>query len=288
MIVLVGVGHVFRISDKIKEMIIAFSPEVVAVELDAYRYNILVEKKRMAIKGESYQYATDISTPILFRLLARIQEGIARNYNVVAGEEMLSAIDGANIVGAKVALIDIDIRSLAQRFKDPSTMLERVKIIAFIVIGALMSLFRIRRSKGGRKNLEDEIMDFERDPEKYIRELETQFPVLKHELIDVRDKYMSKNIITLGKKYNKIMAFVGAGHINGMVRILQESGIEKSEIRIIRLTDLISGDEERYSNILSDLRRLGRVTEPSNVMTLVAEGDSHSVGIRFEIKGCEE
>lgn len=96
MITIVGIGHVFDISQQVREVILEKRPDVVCVELDPARYQALLQKERGG------------SVPLTYRILAKIQERIANEYGVDVGNEMLSAINAAGEVGAGVAFIDVN------------------------------------------------------------------------------------------------------------------------------------------------------------------------------------
>ncbi len=275
MIVLVGVGHVFDIKAKVKEMVLAYGPEVVGVELDVNRYEGLKRK----VKKDSR-----LGVPFIFQVLGKIQDQIASNYNVMAGEEMLSAVKAANETGARVALIDMDLNTIVQRFRDPKTIPEKLKLLFSIAVGILFA--KSGKKKGKTTTLEGEIENFEREPQKYIDELEREFPVLKHELIDRRNEYMSRSIVELNHKYKKIMAVVGAGHLGGMERILRKAG---KETYVVKLTDILRKKEAKYHQILDELRAKGRGEDEERAMKLRADGEEgqvgYSVNVQYEMEG---
>src|SRR5512137_644628 len=96
MITIIGVGHVFQLSENIKDVIRSRRPEVVCLELDQGRYRALTDKTSTG------------SVPLQYRILAFIQKRMADKFGSEVGDEMLSAVSAANEVGAKVALIDMD------------------------------------------------------------------------------------------------------------------------------------------------------------------------------------
>ena len=61
-------------------------------------------------------------------------------------------------------------------------------------------------------------------------------PSIKFQLIDRRDTYMAINLIKLfrRKKYDKIVAVVGEGHLDGI-----ETRLSPLNPRIVRLRDLL-------------------------------------------------
>lgn len=281
MIVLVGVGHVFNLSSQIEEIVKIARPNMVCVELDPYRYQALLEKRRG--EGEGGIRGGRSDAPLIFQILARFQEAMARSYNVMAGGEMLAAVDVAREVGAKVALIDMDIHTVLQRFRGRNTMLERVKLMAYMAMAFVVALIRPKKRKNV-KTIEEEIKDFEKDPDTYIKELEAQFPILKRELIDARDEHMARNVMALRGRYERVVVVVGAGHINGMLRWFKALGCEMGAVFVVRLTSMLSKDSGEYRALIEKLRSVSHAKDsPSDGTGYVAEGSTQRVGMRFEI-----
>ena len=69
---------------------------------------------------------------------------------------------------------------------------------------------------GGDLNLDQSMStgDFSKELEEFSK----RYPSIKAQLIDRRDTYMSVNLVKLfrTKKYNKIVAIVGEGHLEGI------------------------------------------------------------------------
>src|SRR2546430_11624597 len=96
MITLLGVGHVFDIGRAVRAEILARRPKVVALELDAARYQAL-----MSPQPRPHGFS-------VLGLLAQFQVRIANQYGVRVGDEMVAAARAAREVGSEVALIDQD------------------------------------------------------------------------------------------------------------------------------------------------------------------------------------
>ena len=117
MITLIGVGHVFDINKSLENAIIQRNPQVVCIELDPVRYQALLSK------------GSDRDAPIVYRVLARFQEKIAKKYGTQVGSEMLTAIDTAKMLNAKLAFIDMDANRIVSNFWKSMTFKERVKFM---------------------------------------------------------------------------------------------------------------------------------------------------------------
>jgi pheromone shutdown protein TraB len=217
MITLIGVGHVFDIKYNVEQLILERNPSVVCVELDKVRYKALVEKTPRD------------NSPLVYQLLARFQEKIADKYGVGVGEEMISAINTAKKIGAHLAFIDVEATDSFDKFWKSMSVMERLKF----TVGALGGMF-VRK-----KTVERELKRFEKNQDKYMEMFGKEFPTVKRQLIDYRDKYMANAIKTISLKYDDIVAVIGDGHIQGVKKELESQtkpDDKQLEIEIIRLS----------------------------------------------------
>jgi pheromone shutdown protein TraB len=215
MITLLGVGHVFDISDKVEAVIFDRRPSIVCVELDEQRLYALTHREA----PKSWE-------PLLHRLLAHFQKRIADMYGVQVGTEMLAALDAAKKVNARVALIDMEAELAFQRFMQEMTFEEKVKF----AVGIFMGLF------ARKKDVEREIQRYEDTMADYMALLGQEFPSIKKVLIDERNQYMSAIVKEISRSHDRMVVVVGDGHIPGMTKIL--TGKVEHELDIIRLRDL--------------------------------------------------
>lgn len=213
MLTLIGVGHVFDLRSRLKAEILARSPTLVCLELDRERFQSLLER--------SGSHATD--APLMYRLLARFQESIARQYGTGVGDEMLAAAEAARELRAGVAFIDLNSSEVFEEFWRSMSLKERVKLL----LAAFGGLFT------SRKTVEREVARFEESPTEYIEEFSREFPSAKRVLIDQRDEHMASRIRELSTRFERIVAVVGDGHIEGLRRMLADLNPE-----VVRLADL--------------------------------------------------
>lgn len=215
-ITLIGTGHVFDLSAPIKEIIESAEPDVVCVELDERRLEALMSR----LRGRGRRM------PSIYRLLAMIQENIASRYGVEPGSEMISGIEAAKKCGAKIECIDMDAQSSIEKIWKKTSLKEKIGLI----IGSMAGIFVRKRA------IEREMEAFEREPNKYISKIGTNFPIIKEVLIDERNEWMGKSLINIAEENDKIVAIVGEGHLPGIKDILEKEGIE---FDIIQLKDLM-------------------------------------------------
>lgn len=221
MITLIGTGHVFDLKDAIIDIFKEKNPDVICVELDNKRLNALILKKT---NPEKYKDVTK-KNPIIYKILARFQDNMAREYGVSAGDEMLTALNYAKSHEIPLALIDSDAQKLFQKMLKSMTISEKIKLLLSGFSGFFI----------GRERVEKELNKIEKDFDKYLNEIGDRFPTIKRILIDERNENMAKKIIKLTEDKNSIVACIGDGHINGISKILDKN---KIEYKTIRLNDL--------------------------------------------------
>ena len=214
MIILVGTGHVFDLSSKIIQLIEEKSPDVVCVELD---------EKRFAAMMSGDKNSRNI--PLMYRILSKFQQRVAEWYGTRVGEEMITAIDLAKSKGIPVKFIDMDAEEIFRKFWKSMSLREKFRIIFSGIFGLI----------GRRSTIEKEINKFKDRVDEVIEEIGKSFPSLKRVLIDERNEYMAKRLEELSREYEKIIAFVGDGHIPGIEEYLRSRNIE---VEVVRLRDL--------------------------------------------------
>ena len=215
-IVLIGTAHVSEKSvAEVKAAIRNLKPDIVAVELCKGRYDTLkgnVQEKQVPIKevlteGKVYYY-------IIHWLLAYVQKKIGDDMGVKPGAEMLSAIEEAESVGARVALIDRDIQVTLQRFWGKMKFLEKIKMVGSL-LGGLIGI-----GKGTEIDI-DQITESD-VVTALVNELRGFAPTAAEVLIDERDAYLAGSILRVAAGGNKtVVVVIGAGHKPGVLKYLK-------------------------------------------------------------------
>jgi pheromone shutdown protein TraB len=213
MITIIGVGHVFAISEILNRMIRERTPQVVCLELDVSRYQALVDRRRSG------------KVPIQYSLLAMFQSKMAGKFGTEVGSEMLAAASAARSVNAQLAFIDVDAsRMLAMLWKEMS-MREKLNLL----VGALAGLVT------SKEKVEEEMEAYYSNDGAYIETVGERFPAVKKVLIDDRNTIMAKRIASLAAQNERIVAVVGDGHVPGIMRELGRGDVE-----VIRLRELMA------------------------------------------------
>lgn len=211
---IIGTAHVSKESiEEVREAIIAEQPDVVAVELDINRFqNMMAEKNgqekqdvniRDLIKGDK------LSIFLVSIFLSYLQRKIGDDLGVKPGSEMLAAIETAEEIGAKVALIDRDISVTLKRALNKMSFFEKAKF----VYGILASFF-------SKEEIEDveSIKDGDTLNEvmEYFKEMS---PKAYDVLVSERDAYMANRLQDITEE--NVVVVIGAGHKRGITEYME-------------------------------------------------------------------
>lgn len=221
MIILIGTGHVFDLSDALLTIFDEYQPDTICVELDQQRYQQLLMKQQHPEQKKQVQK----NTPIVYRMLARFQENLAGKYGVTPGEEMITSIQYAQSHQLPLHLIDMNAQRVFAQMLKEMTMREKFRLFFSGFAGLFVS----------QKRVESELDKLQGDFTSYIDEIGKKFPTIKHALIDKRNRFMVQKVLRLAEEFETIGVVVGDGHIPGMKQLLEEND---KEIKVVRLKDL--------------------------------------------------
>ncbi len=208
---IIGTAHVSEKSvEEVKNTIMENEPDVVAVELDAARYqNLLNEKNGVEqdkdIKIREIIKGNNLTMFLVSGLLSYFQKKIGDEVGVKPGSEMLAAAEAAEEAGAKVALIDRDIQITLKRTLNRMSFWEKAKFVYSILASFFADddevIDDIESIKQG--DALEEVM-------KYFQEMS---PRAYEVLVQERDSYMAQMLLNLE---GNVVAVVGAGHKQGI------------------------------------------------------------------------
>ena len=214
---LIGTAHVSGDSVKfVEECINEFEPDTVAVELDKNRMDVLKNRKKYE---ETDIFDIFKKKKVLFFTVQLIMSGyqkkIAEKTGSAPGSEFKKAIELAEEKDLKLVNADRDISVTLKRTINAMTFKEKVKFFTGMLFGDDKDVDEkaIEELKKG-----DMLMQI-------IGEMQDEFPSLKRTILDERDRYLAANIAqNLGEK---TVAVVGAAHVPGILRRLQEEKPEE-------------------------------------------------------------
>jgi pheromone shutdown-related protein TraB len=210
-LILVGVAHILPESRaEVEQVIAAERPAVVAVELCPARYHALLHGGEGPSAFDALR-ARRFGLFALNKLLYALQNRLAKQTGMPAGDEMLAAIERAREVGAKVEFIDRDIDITLQRLILRTGKLEKLRLLAELLIGLMPLGTRVDL----RKMTEDAVLS------QVLSSFKRASPTAYDVLIEERNDYMANRIVELlALTKGKILCVVGAGHLPGLCRRL--------------------------------------------------------------------
>lgn len=206
MIKIIATAHVSEKSvEDVKKEIAETEPGIVAVELCERRFRSLRGDAEKASLNEIIRHGNAMIF-ILNSVLAAFQRQIGKQFGIMPGKEMLTAIEIAGEKGIPVALIDRDIKTTLSRALGIS-FFDKLRIVKALAL----SLF-----SSEEEEIDIEEIKKEENVAVILKELKESFPSLYKALVDERDAYMAAKLIELEKSYGNVVAIVGAGHKPGI------------------------------------------------------------------------
>ena len=224
-IILVGTAHISSESIKeVQEVIESQQPNLVGIELDASRYEQLLQGTKwqetnlseIINSGKTYLFLLNL-------LLSNIQRSFGESVGVKPGAEMLEAVNIAQQNKIPILLLDRDVRITFKRALTLMKFSEKLRLLLSIFTGMFAEKKQITKQtieKLKQKDMMTELM----------QELSKTAPTIKKVLVDERDMFIANSINTSNAK--KIVAVVGAGHVEGIQKYLGTQ-IDTKEITTI-------------------------------------------------------
>jgi pheromone shutdown-related protein TraB len=205
---LVGTAHVSRRSvDDVCQTIERVAPDVVCVELDRTRHDALTRDVPFGDLDLLGLIRTGKARYLLAQLaLAGYQRRIGARLGIQPGAEMLAAIDCARAAGIPVELIDREIGITLTRMWRNLGVVKRSLLLASLAIGL-----------GDRKPVDVEQLKQPNTISDILTELGRALPEVKAPLVDERDQYLVSKLLEAGAGKRRVVAVVGAAHVQGMV-----------------------------------------------------------------------
>ena len=228
---LLGTAHVATASvEAVKENIEEWGPEIVAVELCKGRHDALTQEKRLDKEGLLKVIKEGRAPMVLLQsLLAAEQRKLGIDEGQQPGAELLAAVQAANEYGIKVELVDRDIQTTLRRAWSKMRLKEKLGLM-----WALLS------EEDDDEELDLEEMLADKDLlTSLMEELREVSPGAGEVLIDERDEYIARKISAI-RGDGKVLAVLGAGHLEGVSKLLSQS-VEPSEERISELATTPKG-----------------------------------------------
>jgi len=200
-VIIVPVAHVSEESIRmVREVIEREKPDVVAVELDAERFDALANKRKPRL-------VEMVSHPFL-AILYLFQQAVGRGFRIAPGSEMLAAVEAARSLGIPVVFADRPIGITAARLSR-IPLREKLSIILQLLLSPIAFISFLWRGLPVAEELAQE---------KFIKEFCVEFkrrlPNTYKVLVEERDEYMFEQLMQLDAE--RVVLVIGAGHMPGI------------------------------------------------------------------------
>ncbi|MDC3291273.1 TraB/GumN family protein [Euryarchaeota archaeon] len=211
---LIGTAHISRESaEVVKQQISEWKPDIVAIELDSNRLAHLQNPEKFDDEALSKVLKEGRTSLLLFQSLLAIEQ---RKMGMEAGErvgvDLLAAVDAAEESNIPIELVDRDIQITLKRAWKKMKLREKWRI-----------LYSLLADEPDEEDIDVEELLGDGDLiTQLMEELRATAPGAGEVLVDERDDYLSGSIENLrGEK--KVLAVIGAGHIDGVKKHLQNN-----------------------------------------------------------------
>ncbi|MDP6907010.1 MAG: TraB/GumN family protein [Candidatus Thalassarchaeaceae archaeon] len=223
---LLGTAHISKTSaDAARREVEEYDPDIVAVELCKSRLDALVQPDRFDNETLGKVLREGKAPLVLFQSMLAVEQrrmGLAEGEK--PGTDLLAAIQAAKESEKSVALVDRDIQKTLRRAWRKMSFREKWRVLSALLF---------------EEEVEDDVIEIDELLEntdlitQLMDELKGVAPAAGEVLIDERDEFLAGNIQNL-RKEGKVLAVIGAGHLEGVAKNLQE-GKELSKERFQEL-----------------------------------------------------
>ena len=220
-IILVGTAHISKDSvEEVKQVIEKYKPKIVAVELCKRRHEAITKKDKWeSTPVNKLLKSNNAYLMIAQTFLSSIQRKLGKEFGVEPGSEMIAAMDEAKKHNLDVALVDRDISITLKRAWKKMGIREKFRL-TWEFLKAILGYDEEEIEELDLKELmkEDVISAM-------MKEFGEIAPSVSTVLIHERDEYIAKKILDESKK-GRVVGVVGAGHLNGIKKYLDEKELD--------------------------------------------------------------
>ncbi|HWR64126.1 MAG TPA: TraB/GumN family protein [Candidatus Thermoplasmatota archaeon] len=215
-IILIGTAHISEESVlEVRNAIETYKPEIVAVELCQRRFESITKKDKWEntpvtalIRGNNAYFM------LAQTFLSSIQRKLGEEYGVEPGSEMIAAMQEAEKYHLTVALVDRDITVTLKRAWRMMGVREKFRVV-WEFLKAMIGYDEEELEELDLKELmKQDVLS------QMLEEFSKIAPSAAKVLISERDQYIAQKIYEESKK-GKVVAVVGAGHITGIKKHLE-------------------------------------------------------------------
>lgn len=226
-ITLLGTAHVSHQSvADVEQEILEGNHDVIAVELCPARHRSLTDPASLE-QLDLFQVIRGGKAGMVMASLAlgAYQQRLADQFDIKPGAELEAAATGAKRSGKPLWLVDRDIGVTLKRVYRAISWWQRPTVITGLFLGLV-----------SRQNIEEEEIERLKQGdmlEATFREFSAQSPSLHEPLIAERDRYMAARLLEelsfASETPQRVLVVMGAGHLAGVQRSLQEQALMPPE-----------------------------------------------------------
>ncbi|MBF9015286.1 MULTISPECIES: TraB/GumN family protein [unclassified Oceanispirochaeta] len=226
-ILILGTAHVSLDSvDEVTNTIREELPDRICVEIDAGRYQSLSKDEKWQQMDLTKVFKEKKGFLLLANLvMTSFQRKVGNNTGIKPGEDMKMAVEVAKELSIPFSFSDRPVQMTLQRAWAKSSLWNKMKLLASLISSVFANEkvdaqeVESLKEKGALEDMMNELSDY--------------LPSVKEVLIDERDQYLASNIFEAPG--NKVIAVVGAGHMNGIVRWIEDlhNGNKKVDLKEI-------------------------------------------------------
>ncbi|MBN1141197.1 MAG: TraB/GumN family protein [Deltaproteobacteria bacterium] len=213
-ILLLGTAHISQASvEEVRRIIPAEMPDAVCIELDRQRFQSLKESNRwQSLNIRQVIQKGHLPYLMVNLALSSFQKRMGLQTGVKPGAEMAAAAAAAEEAGIRIELIDRDIRTTLLRAWRKTGFWKKMTLLATLLAGFFE-----------KQQIDEEALQRLKETDTLsamLSEMGETLPSVKTILVDERDRFMASMIRNC--EGNKLLAVVGAAHLPGIARLLQE------------------------------------------------------------------
>jgi pheromone shutdown-related protein TraB len=217
---IIGTSHIAQQSiNEIKKGFSELKPQIVAVELDVGRAQVLLSGVKSKISLADIMQI-GVKGYLFAKIGQIVQQKLGQSIGVSPGEEMKTALELAKKEQLQIALIDQPIKNTLRNFSKELTWKEKFRFLGDIFLGIFTAKRQLK--KAGLDKLDLSKVPGSKMITIMMKQLRNRYPSIYKTLVEDRNKYMVKQIVKLLRenKDKKILVVVGAGHKEGMEELL--------------------------------------------------------------------
>lgn len=221
---IVGTSHVAEESSvKIRQRTEAFKPDIICVELDHQRLQGLLEQQTRSMSPRLI-FKIGLTGFIFAWAAQKAQKHLGKKLDISPGQDMLSAVRIAQEKQIKFALIDQNIQITLKKLSRGMRFKDKWHIFVDILEGIFRPKKALRKILSVTGSFDLRTIPGEDIVKNMMNYTKKRYPGIYQVLVHERNIFMVDRIYALFKKEPtaRILVVVGAGHKEGMEKLLKE------------------------------------------------------------------